>query len=77
MSPNPAADKEKDRGGEVKKRIECLDCSDTGLAEVDAGGGRTSQRYCKCPRGQELFEAAERARSFWDDWRINPDRKHD
>jgi hypothetical protein len=57
--------------------IKCLDCNDAGLVDVDAGGGRTIKRYCKCAEGERLFEAAERARDYWDDWRINPDRQYD
>ncbi len=55
----------------------CIECNDTGLVDVAEGGGRTSRRYCKCATGERLLEAAERSRSFWDDWRINPDRKYD
>jgi hypothetical protein len=41
---------------------DCLDCNGTGYVGIDIGGGDTRTEFCKCPKGQELAEADEKAR---------------
>jgi hypothetical protein len=34
--------------------FKCDKCQDTGLVDVDMGGGNERQEYCKCDAGDEL-----------------------
>ncbi len=41
---------------------DCPDCNGTGFVEIDTGGGNSRKAFCKCPKGQEMLEADEKAR---------------
>jgi len=46
----------------LEERIICQDCNGSGYVGIDTGGGNTRTTFCKCPKGQELLEADEKAR---------------
>jgi len=45
------------------ENYDCPDCNGTGFIDIDTGGGNSRTMFCKCPKGQELLEADEKARA--------------
>lgn len=41
---------------------DCPDCNGAGFVGIDTGGGNSRIAFCKCPKGQELAEADDKAR---------------
>ena len=47
----------------LEVRMVCADCIGSGFIDIDTGGGNSRKTFCKCPKGQELAEADEKARA--------------